>query len=138
MSVLESESSNELALDRTNMAVERTAMAANRTLMAWIRTSLSYTSFGFTIYKFLEAAVKGQAMGILAANGPRRLGLMLIGLGIGSALVGTIDFYNTIKSLNALSGQRTRMLNFAFLSGCLVGLLGLFLFITILTHTEVF
>ena len=138
MSVLETASSNELALDRTNMAAERTIMAANRTLMAWIRTSLSYTSFGFTIYKFLEAATQGKSMGLLHANGPRRLGLMLIGLGTGSALVGTIDYYHAIKGVHALSGQRTRLLNFSFLSGCLVGLLGLFLFITILTHTEVF
>ena len=40
--------SNEMALDRTLMALERT-------LMAWIRTSLSLISFGFTIYKFLQA-----------------------------------------------------------------------------------
>ena len=30
-------------------------MAADRTLMAWIRTTLSMISFGFTIYKFLQA-----------------------------------------------------------------------------------
>ena len=38
----------------------RTIMAADRTLMAWIRTSLSMLSFGFTIYKFLQAIDKSS------------------------------------------------------------------------------
>jgi putative membrane protein len=40
------------------MGETRTIMAADRTLMAWIRTSLSMLSFGFTIYKFLDAMIE--------------------------------------------------------------------------------
>jgi len=75
-------SANDLAVERTNLAVERTVMAAGRNLMAWVRTALSMISFGFTIYKFMQAATKGAEVGLLKAEGPRRLGLFLIALGV--------------------------------------------------------
>ena len=54
----EKKTSNELAELRTDLATTRTLMAADRTLMAWIRTALSLLSFGFTIYKLLDAFQK--------------------------------------------------------------------------------
>ena len=62
--------SNQLAADRTTMAFDRTVMALERTLMGWIRTSLSLISFGFTIFKFLEALHKGGDTHI-RENAPR-------------------------------------------------------------------
>ena len=41
--------------DATKLAVDRTRLAYERTLMAWIRTATSMISFGFTIFKFIEA-----------------------------------------------------------------------------------
>ena len=62
----------------------RTIMAADRTLMAWIRTSLSMLSFGFTIYKFLQAvATQGN---MEHPNSPQTVGLLLTGLGVGLSL----------------------------------------------------
>lgn len=72
-----------LAGHRTDLSVDRTVMAASRTLMGWIRTALSLISFGFTIYKFMEAATQGSAIGLIKVQGPRRLGLTLIAMGIG-------------------------------------------------------
>jgi putative membrane protein len=129
---------NELASDRTDLAVDRTVMAAGRTLMAWVRTALSMISFGFTIYKFLDAAAGGEAVGMLKADGPRRLGLFLIALGVISVILGSVEYFQTVKRLDALSATSYRPLNFQFIMGVLIGLLGLFLFITIVTHTEVF
>lgn len=129
---------NELAGERTDLAVERTVMAAGRTLMGWVRTALSMISFGFTIYKFLDAATHGAQVGLLKANGPRRLGLFLIALGVISVLLGSIEYYKTIQRLNAMSATPHRAVNFSLIVGLLIGLLGLFLFITIMTHTEVF
>ena len=127
-----------MSVDRTEMAVERTAMAAGRTLMAWIRTALSMISFGFTIYKFMQAAVQGSANGVMQAMGPRRLGLFLIALGVASVILGSVEYFHAIKRLNRMSAATYKPLNFAFIVGILIGLLGLFLFVTILTHTEVF
>lgn len=134
----EAKSANELAGDRTDLAVERTVMAAGRTLMAWVRTALSMISFGFTIYKFLDAAAQGNAVGMLKADGPRRLGLFLIALGVISVILGSVEYFHTIKRLDAMSEASYRPLNFSFIVGVLIGLLGLFLFITIVTHREVF
>ena len=133
-----SKSANELATERTDLAVERTVMGAGRTLMAWIRTALSMISFGFTIYKFMQAAVEGRANSVMQAMGPRRLGLFLIALGVVSVILGSIEYYHTIRRLNRMSATNYKALNFSFIVGLLIGLLGLFLFITILTHTEVF
>ena len=129
---------NEMALERTDLAVERTVMGAGRTLMAWIRTALSMISFGVTIYKFLQAAVEGKANSVMQMMGPRRLGLFLIALGVVSVVLGSIEYYHSIQRLNRMSAATYKALNFSFIVGILIGLLGLFLFITILTHTEVF
>jgi uncharacterized membrane protein YidH (DUF202 family) len=74
----------------------------------------------------------------MKAAGPRRLGLFLIALGVTSVILGSIEYYNTVQRLNKMSPQRYKAVNFSFLVGILIGLLGLFLFVTILTHTEVF
>jgi len=123
------------AKERLDLGVSRTLMAADRTLMAWIRTGLSMLSFGFTIYKFLQY-VKESASGILRAQGPRRFGIFLIGLGTASIIFGLIDYYRLAKSLEEESGRKPW--SFALLVGTLTSLLGLILFLTILIHRDVF
>lgn len=44
----------ELARERTGMAADRTFWADDRTLLAWIRTSLSLIGFGFGVGRALE------------------------------------------------------------------------------------
>lgn len=138
MAEKEQKSANELAVDRTDLAVERTVMAANRSLMAWIRTSLSLISFGFTIYKFLQAATKDSGTAILTVPDPRRIGLMLIAIGTLSSIAGAIEYFGTVKRLNKIFGMKYKSVNVSFIVGLVITLLGLFLFITIMTHTEVF
>ena len=61
-------------LSADDMARERTILAADRTLMAWIRTTLSMISFGFTIYKFLQAHVRvGEVHARVQSRGPAEL-----------------------------------------------------------------
>jgi putative membrane protein len=141
---------NALATSRTDLAtdtigpakvtmdlgVSRTLMAADRTLMAWIRTGLSMLSFGFTIYKFLLYVKESVSATMLRAQGPRRFGIFLIGLGTASIIFGLIDYYRLAQSLEGASGRKPW--SFALLVGTLTSLLGLFLFITILIHREVF
>ena len=127
-----------LASERTDLAVERTVMAAGRNLMAWIRTGLSLISFGFTIYKFLEASVAEKGTDIMLKAHPRRIGLTLIAMGTGAVVLGAVEYFETLRRMDTLSERKYRPLNFSFILGMFVGLFGLFLFITILTHTEVF
>lgn len=130
--------SNELAEERTDLAIERTVMAAGRTLMGWVRTALSMISFGFTIYKFLQAAANGAQVGVIGAQGPRRLGLFLIALGVISVLLGSVEYYQIIRRMNTLSARKYPTVNMSLVVGIVIGLLGLFLFITIAIHREIF
>jgi putative membrane protein len=115
-------------------------MAADRTLMAWVRTGLSLIGFGFTIYKFLQAATENASAQIVLMHvqGPRRLGLLLIALGTLSVAIGAVEHFLTVKRLNELFFVKHKPFTFSFFVGMVVGLLGLFLFITILVNKEVF
>jgi putative membrane protein len=137
MSTEEQKSTNDLAYERTYLAIDRTVMAAGRTLMGWIRTALSLISFGFTIYKFMDAAVK-SADAVERAQGPRRLGLFLIAMGVFSVISGGGEYYQTVQQMNRLSPTHYKAFSFTFIIAGMIGLLGLFLFVTILTNTEVF
>lgn len=128
---------NVLAGERTDLAIDRTVMAASRTLMAWVRTALSLISFGFTIYKFLEATTAVEKTGLLGPMHPRRFGLTLLALGTLSVIMGSVEYFQTISKLNQQSKEKYNPLNFSFILGLIIGLLGLFLFITILIHQEV-
>jgi putative membrane protein len=81
-----------LADERTSLALDRTRLAHERTLMAWVRTAVSLISFGFTIYKFFQGL--READRIEAARhmfGPRGFALVMIGLGVGSLVLATIQ-----------------------------------------------
>lgn len=139
-----SEERTDLAQERTEIAVQRTAMAASRTMMAWIRTGTSLISFGFSIHKILQAVGAGTSKSPLmnvmrSEQGPRRLGLTLIFLGTMSIILGTYEYFKTSKQLYAMLGKEYKIKgDFTLAIGAIVCLLGFFLFITILTHTEVF
>lgn len=82
----------------------RTIMAADRTLMAWIRTSLSMLSFGFTIYKFLQAIDTQGKME--HPDSPQTVGLFLTGLGIAAIVLGTISYWVTLRDLQRIEEFR--------------------------------
>jgi putative membrane protein len=98
-------SADQMAEDRTEMAFDRTVMALERTLMAWIRTSVSLISFGFTIYKFLEA-VQDKGTVRLREHAPRNLGLFLITLGIGLLVLGIIQYKRALKRFAGLATKK--------------------------------
>jgi putative membrane protein len=118
------------------LAIDRTAMAADRTLMAWTRTAIAMISFGFTIYKILHGAFKE---GMLLSNhpeGPRNLGLFLIGIGTFSLGLGMIEHWHTKRNLG--KEPRFRLANPSFLTSSAIILLGAFLFFTIIFKMEMF
>ncbi|MEI8185851.1 MAG: DUF202 domain-containing protein [Chlorobiaceae bacterium] len=127
----------ELSMRRTELSIERTVMSASRTLMGWVRTALSLISFGFTIHKILQTAIANVEYGLFKSQGPRRVVLILIGLGTVSVILGAADYFLTLRRLNELSSREYSPFNFSFCMGVAIGLFGLFLFVTILTHTEV-
>jgi putative membrane protein len=107
------------------LAVERTVMAAGRTLMAWIRTALSLITFGFTIYKFLQYLQ--QDLGVIRRpQGPRNLGLTLIGIGTFSLILACMNHWKYIRRLNP--DQPYRPWELTFIVACLIALVGLLAF----------
>ena len=95
----EKHSPNELAEDRTHMAAVRTGMAADRTLMGWVRTGMSMITFGFTIYKILQE-VQETTASLPRESTPRNVGLILIGVGTLSMIMGKIEYWHTLKELS--------------------------------------
>ncbi len=88
-----------LADERTSLALDRTRLAHERTLMAWVRTAMSLISFGFTIYKFFQGMRDTQRLE--AAHhlvGPRGFALVMIGLGVGSLVLATIQHRAEMKA----------------------------------------
>lgn len=82
----------------TRLAFERTRVAYERTMMAWVRTGTSLITFGFSVYKFFQFETAGKDVsGPLI--GARGFGLVLIGIGLLSLLLGTIEHRRDLKSL---------------------------------------
>src|ERR1700712_3774609 len=92
--------SDEMAEIRTDLASQRTLFAADRTLMAWIRTSLSLLSFGFTIYKVLEGFQDVTSRIVIKSDVPRNAGLFLTGMGTFAMVMGTIEYWQTLRTLH--------------------------------------
>lgn len=127
----EGKSSDALAQDRTDMSATRTLMAADRTLMAWLRTALSMLTFGFTIYKVLQAFQEAGAV-LPKEDTPRNVGLFLIGMGTCAIVMGTIEYWATLRDLR--SYRPIRLARPAFIMAVLMSVTGLSLFFSIITR----
>jgi len=124
------ESSNALAVERTDMAATRTLMAADRTLMAWLRTSLSLDTFGFTIYKVLQGFAQGGFI-LPHGNTPRVVGLFMTGMGTLAMVMGTVEYAQALRNLHAY--KQFKLTRPAFIMAVLMSLMGLALFFSIFT-----
>ena len=123
----------DLATDRTDMALARTTMAADRTLLSWVRTSLSMMSFGFTIYKFLIYIVQIQgdtATTLTNPEGPRQLGIIMIGASVLCIVLGMIEYYDIYKRFG--KQQHQRLWGTAFVMAVLTALLAVLLLVMVI------
>ena len=112
-----------------DLGAVRTMMAADRTLMAWIRTSLSMLSFGFTIYKVLQGFQDaGRPMD---ENAPRNVGIFLAVAGTLAIVMGTIEYWQTLKQLRML--EHFRLMQPTMIMALLMCASGLFLCYGIVT-----
>ena len=107
-----------------DLAAVRTILAADRTLMAWIRTSLSMLSFGFTIYKVIEAmADRGM---IEQTQSPRRVGLALCMMGLAAIVFGTISYWIALRDVQRV--EPFRMLRSVLVMALILSLGGVLIF----------
>jgi putative membrane protein len=122
-------SSNELAEERTDLAIKRTLMGADRTLMAWVRTALSMIGFGFTIYKVLQGFQEGGGGLVSHDYEPRNVGLFLVVLGTISMVLGTIEYWQTLKELRLLTP--IRIMRPSFIMALIISVAGVSVFVSI-------
>src|SRR5215831_5153449 len=122
-----SSSNSKVTMDTgTRLALDRTRLAYDRTMMAWVRTATSLISFGFTIYKFFQIEInKGEPRDHLI--GPREFAMIMIGIGLLSLLLATIQHRQDRNSLRAMNPEVPRSMA-AVLAG-LIALLGLLAFV---------
>jgi putative membrane protein len=88
----------------TRLALERTRGAYERTMMAWGRTGTSLITFGFAVYKFFQletagVAAKTEPLIKTSLIGPREFGLVLIGIGLLSILLGVYEHGRDLRAL---------------------------------------
>jgi putative membrane protein len=89
---------NDAAANEPDLGVMRTLMAADRTLMAWIRISLASLSFGYSIYKILQD-FQEAGTALPRDNTPRNVGVVLALAGTVSLLMGTVEYWGTLRLL---------------------------------------
>ena len=112
------------------LAMDRTRMAAERNLMAWVRTALSMITFGFTIYKFMQFIREEGKTAVSHPNAPRNFALVLIGIGTFAVVAACLQHVRYVRTVR--TEQARKQWDLALIVGCLVALLGLFLFGSIL------
>lgn len=124
----EVKTSDQLAVDRTDLAVTRSVMAADRSLLASVRTSLSMIGFGFTIFKFLHQVGAKESQMTLRDTGPRDIGLFLCGLGTVTLILEIVVYWKAVKAITGESGYspwRTALFNAACITAMGLWLFGL-------------
>ena len=115
----------------TKLAIQRTRLAYERTLMAWVRTAASLISFGFTIYKFFQIEIgKGEPGKYLV--GPREFAMIMIGIGLISLVMATIQHRQDRDALKATDAEVPRSMA-AVLAG-LIAILGIVAFVAVVFH----
>lgn len=87
----------------------RTQMGLQRTLMAAVRTAVSLIGFGFTVAQFFQKLVSNGQTGLhdVRAEMPRNVGLVLIGAGVVSLILFTLQYHQARKYM--LTGEFGRL-----------------------------
>jgi uncharacterized membrane protein YidH (DUF202 family) len=111
------------------LALVRTAFSAERSLMAWIRTSVSLYTFGFSILKFFDY-LQAKEMGTQVHEGPRRLGLALVCLGIMVLLPAAVEHVRRMKKMKTLGLPRISKIYLPIIAAIALVLIGLIVFIS--------
>ena len=108
------------------LAIDRTRMAAQRSLMAWVRTALSMITFGFTFYKFMQFLQEQSKEPLVRPQSPRNLAIALIGIGTLALIMACFQHWRYVHTLSP--GKTERPWDLAFIVACLLVLLGLLMF----------
>lgn len=94
-----------LAEERVSFAVERTMLGHERTLMAWARTAASLISFGFGIYTFFHNLGKQDNVQFPNAT---NFAIIMIVTGLLGLFVATLRYRRDVRDLQSRYGAAPR------------------------------
>jgi putative membrane protein len=114
--------------ESTLLAVDRTRLAHERTLMAWIRTATSMISFGFTIYKFLEAqpARERRFNFMERLLDARNFAVLMISVGLLGLFFAALENHRELSALRTKYGEQRIPRSNAMRVAILVAIFGFF------------
>ena len=117
--------------DATRLAVDRTRLAHERTLMAWIRTATSMISFGFTIFKFLEAQPGRERRFTIVEQllNARNFAMLMISVGLVGLSTAAFQHHREMAFMRARYGELPR--SNAMMVATLVAAFGIFAFLAV-------
>ena len=109
-----------LGLDQsTKLAFDRTWVAYERTMLAWVRTATSLITFGFSVYKFFQI-LRAESARTNYLVGARQFGILLVGLGLASLVLATLEYRQNIRRLE----YEVRPRSLAVIVAALLSILG--------------
>ena len=82
----------------TKLAFDRTWVAYERTMLAWVRTATSLITFGFSVYKFFQI-LREDSPRTNYLIGARQFGILLVGIGLASLVLATLEYRQNIRRL---------------------------------------
>ena len=96
--------------------------------MAWIRTAVSMISFGFTIYKFLQAQPGHERRFDLVAQilNARNFAVIMIFIGLFGLFVAALENHREMSALRATYGEKRVPRSNSMRVAMLVALFGFF------------
>ena len=112
--------------EKEELSVDRARLAQERALLAWVRTSTTLMTFGFALFKFLEAQLtQNHRPPLLGFITPRVIGLTLLLSGFFGLALSVYRHIQVMKLLDQYSSTRffTPALLLAYLIMVLIALL---------------
>ncbi len=109
--------------------LERTHIAYEQSMMSWVRTATSLITFGFTIYKFFQLELPGRSERTRLL-GPREFAVSLVGLGLVSLALATLQHRRSMRVLKEEWPDAPRSL--ALLLAALISILGIVAFLAMI------
>jgi putative membrane protein len=92
--------------EKEELALDRSILAFERTFLAWIRTAASLLTFGFAIFKLLEARVHEKgAHPILTVLTPRRIAIILFASALTGLILAAVRFIQVKKRFDRFSNK---------------------------------
>jgi putative membrane protein len=93
-------------IEKEVLSLDRSILAFERTFLAWIRTAASMMTFGFAIFKLLEARIQNKGPHpILEVLTPRKIAIILFTSALSCLILAAIRFIQVKKKFERFSNK---------------------------------